>query len=192
VLLYFYGFILSTFLFHSLLTNHKEITMPRICDMIPSNYLKQADFDQNGTIVSVKGLEQKNVAQDDQEPDLKWCIYFNEFDKPMVLNTTNINAMAEACDSDNSDDWMGQEVVVYVDANINFGGKRVGGLRVRRYTQTPAPVAAPARAASSAVPVSTGLPAAAGFPIAPTQLPAPSTSVATAPSGARSPAKARR
>ncbi len=165
--------------------------MPRICDMIPSNYLKQADFDQNGTIVSVKGLEQKNVAQDDQEPDLKWCIFFTEFDKPMVLNTTNINAMAEACDSDNSDDWMGQEVVVYVDAKINFGGKRVGGLRVRRYTQTPLPVAAPARAAAPALPVSAGLPAAAGAPLAPTQLPAPITSLATAPSGAR-PAKARR
>lgn len=162
--------------------------MPRICDMIPSNYLKQADFDANGTILSVKGLEQKNVAQDDQEPDLKWVLYFHEFEKPLVLNTTNINAMAEACDSDNSDDWMGQEVVVYVDPNINFGGKRVGGLRVRRYTESPAPAAVPARAA---VPPSVGLPAAAGLP-APMQLPAATTSVSTAPLGARSPAKARR
>ncbi len=162
--------------------------MPRISDMIPSNYLKQADFDANGTIVSVKGLEQKNVAQDDQEPDLKWCIFFNEFDKPLVLNTTNINAMAEACDSENTDDWMGQEVVVYVDANINFGGKRVGGLRVRRYTETPAPAAVPVRAAT---PTSAGLPAAPGLPAA-TQLPAATTSFATAPMGARTPAKARR
>ncbi len=160
--------------------------MPRICDMIPSNYLKQSDFDANGTIVSVKSLEQKNVAQDDQEPDLKWCIFFNEFDKPMVLNTTNINAMAEACDSDNSDDWMGQEVVVYVDPNINFGGKRVGGLRVRRYTQIQTPVTAPARV---------GLPLGAGVASmvsSPTELPPATTTVATAPLGARSPAKARR
>ena len=164
--------------------------MPRICDMIPSNYLKQSDFDLNGTIVSIKSLEQKNVAQDDQEPDMKWVVYFNEFDKPLVLNTTNINAMAEACDSDHSDDWLGQEVVVYVDPNINFGGKRVGGLRVRRYTQTPAPVAAPVRAAS-ALPASTGLPAPAGSSLAPTQLPAPTSSMASAPSGTRS-AKARR
>ena len=163
--------------------------MPRICDMIPSNYLKQSDFDANGTILSVKDLEQKNVAQDDQEPDLKWVIYFNEFDKPMVLNTTNINAMAEACDSENSDDWMGQEVVVYVDPNINYGGKRVGGLRVRKYTEMPVPVAAPARA---------GLPPAAGafqapsLAPAPTVLPAPTTTLATAPLGTRTPAKARR
>jgi len=173
--------------------------MPKISEMIPSNYLKQSDFDTNGSIVSIKGLEQKNVAQDDQEPDMKWCIHFYEFDKPMVLNTTNINALADACDSEDSDHWLGQEVVVYVDPSINFGGKRVGGLRVRKY-QIPAPAMPPVRA---------GLPPAAGSAAAhplvqaaplpsaptsalPTALPPAASLAVAAPLGARSPAKARR
>jgi hypothetical protein len=195
-----------TSIFNQSIHQKEKIIMPKISEMIPSNYLKQSDFDSSGAIVTVKGLEQKNVAQDDQEPDVKWVIYFREFAKPLVLNTTNINAMAEACDSDHSDDWIGQEVVVYVDPNINFGGKRVGGLRVRKY-QTAAPVAPPVRvglppavgsgfgaalAAEGTGAVfanSSGLPASAPLP---TALPPAATTVATAPLGARSPAKTRR
>jgi hypothetical protein len=123
--------------------------MPKITEMIPSNYLKQSDFNENGLIVTVKGLENKNVAQSDEPPDPKWCVYFEEFEKPLVLNTTNINAMAEACGSENSDDWMGCEVIVYVDPHIVYAGKRVGGLRVRNYTPEQAPVHVPVRIRST-------------------------------------------
>ena len=108
--------------------------MPKISDMLPSSYLKQADIDKP-YIVTVKKLEHKNVARDDDAEEKKWLIHFAEFDRPMVLNSTNIQLMAKACHSDDTDDWIGKEVIVYTDPNISFGGKVVGGLRIRMHQE---------------------------------------------------------
>lgn len=112
--------------------------MPNINEMIPSNYLKQSDF-PDPLIVTVRKVEKKNIAMDGKPADYKWLCKFDEFEKPMVLNTTNIQLMAKACGSDNTDDWPGKEVIVYVDENVSFGGELVGGLRVRRYQAAPQP-----------------------------------------------------
>lgn len=111
----------------------------KISEMIPSAYLKQSDFDENGIIVTVSHLEEKNVARADDAPEHKWVVFFKEYpEKGMVMNSTNINLMAKACESEDTDDWTGKEVVVYVDPNVGFGGKTTGGLRIKKYTQ-PAP-----------------------------------------------------
>lgn len=111
----------------------------KISQMVPSSFLKQSDFDENGLICTVDRLEQQNVARDDEPAENKWIVFFREFDKGMVLNTTNINLLAKACDSDDTDDWTGKEVVVYVDPNVGFGGKTTGGLRIKKYHVPAAP-----------------------------------------------------
>lgn len=121
--------------------------MAKISEMLPSSYLKQTDFDESGAIVSVASVAQKNVAREDEPLEMKWLVHFNEFEKAMVLNTTNINALAKACGSDDTDDWAGKEVIVYVDPTIAYGGKIVGGLRIRKYV-----VAAPPKQAVKAAP----------------------------------------
>jgi hypothetical protein len=123
--------------------------MPKISEMIPSNYLKQSDIDQD-YIVTVKKLEHKNVARDDEPADVKWLVHFAEYEKPMVLNTTNIQLMAQACGSDDTDDWIGKEVIIYVDPNVSYGGKLVGGLRIRKHQTVVA--TAPKRAAETEIP----------------------------------------
>lgn len=113
----------------------------KISAMLPSTYLKQDDIDQP-YIVTVKKLEYKNIAKDDDTPERKWLVHFAEFDKAMVLNSTNIQLLAKACKSEETDDWIGQEVIVYTDPSISYGGKVTGGLRIRA---TEAPAAAPKR-----------------------------------------------
>ncbi len=132
--------------------------MAKISEMLPSNYLKQSDFPED-YVVTVRAIERKNIAMDGKPAEYKWLATFAEFDKPMVLNSTNIQLMAKALGSDDSDDWVGHQVVVYVDENVSFGGELVGGLRIRKHKQA-APVApkaagqrpAPARAASGVGP----------------------------------------
>lgn len=104
--------------------------MPKIGEMIESKYLKQSDVEEETEVTIVK-VGQINVAREDQEPDMKWAVRFQEFKKPMVLNSTNIQLLAKACDSEDSDDWAGKKVVIYTDPNVSFGGKLVGGLRVK-------------------------------------------------------------
>jgi len=105
--------------------------MPRISEMIQSNYLKKEDIEDD-TIVTIVGVKKANIAREDQEADYKWLIKFKEFEKPMVLNSTNIQLCAKACDSDNTDDWKGAQIVIYVDDSVSFGGKLVGGLRIKK------------------------------------------------------------
>ena len=107
--------------------------MPNINEMIESKYMKKSDLDEfdGETIVTIIGLKRANIAREDQAEEMRWLIKFKEFDKPMVLNPTNIQLAARACGSDSTDDWKGKQVILYVDENVSFGGKLVGGLRIK-------------------------------------------------------------
>jgi hypothetical protein len=82
--------------------------------------------------VTASHVEQMNVAPADQKPQMKWVLNFKEPDvKPLVLNKTNGESIARITGSDDSDDWTGAVIVLYYDPNVSFGGKLVGGIRVR-------------------------------------------------------------
>ena len=100
--------------------------------MMPSKYLKKEDIDKP-TLCTIKKLSQADVSQD-ESGDLKWTVYFNELPKPMVLNVSNINALTET-HGDETDNWPGKSIVVYVDPNVMFSGKKVGGIRLRAAKQ---------------------------------------------------------
>jgi hypothetical protein len=101
--------------------------------MIESKFLKKEDLDyENGNLVTVADLDQQNVGLADGEEDLKWCMHFKEFKKPMVLNSTNIQLATKALGTDETDEWIGKKLVIYVDDNVSFGGKLVGGIRIRK------------------------------------------------------------
>lgn len=88
-----------------------------------------------------------NVAVEGADPEYKWTMSFQETDKPMVLNSTNIQLCAKACDSEDTDDWIGKKVVLYDDPNVSFAGKLTGGIRIRApRNQQPAPTPKPSGA----------------------------------------------
>ena len=104
--------------------------MAQIGDMLESKYLKQTDVD-DAAIGTITNVVRANIGREDGPPEYKWLISFKEFEKPMVLNRTNIEAMFDACDAVDTDECIGHKLVVYVDPNISYQGKRVGGLRLR-------------------------------------------------------------
>ena len=115
----------------------------RIGEMKESKYLKKEDVGQ-GKLVTIAELGQVNVAMEDQPPEMKWVIHFNEFSKGMVLNWTNIQLIAKALGTEETDEWKGKKIVIYEDDNVSFGGKLVGGIRCRAVRQSaPQPAQAP-------------------------------------------------
>jgi hypothetical protein len=104
--------------------------MAKIGEMIESKYLKQSDVEDE-IVVTVEKVGKANVAKKGDEPEYKWLVRFKEFEKPMVLNSTNIKRLAKACDSDDTDGWIGKQAVLYVDPDVEFAGNIVGGLRIR-------------------------------------------------------------
>ena len=111
-------------------TTEEKRQMPNINQMIESKYLKQSDVDGEMEVTIVK-IGQVNVAREDEAPELKWGARFQEFQKPMVLNSTNIQLLAKACGSEESEDWIGKKITIFADPNVSFAGKLVGGLRIK-------------------------------------------------------------
>lgn len=106
--------------------------MANVGEMIESKYLKQSDVDSD-VVVTIAGVAKRNVAREGDEPEYKWLIKFEEFNKPMVLNSTNIKRLARACESNETDEWKGKKVELYVDPDVEFAGNVVGGLRIRTH-----------------------------------------------------------
>ena len=102
----------------------------RIGEMKESKYIKKEDVGQ-GKLVTIADLQQQNVAMEDQPPEMKWIIHFHEFSKGMVLNWTNVQLIAKALGTEETDEWKGKKIVLFEDANVSFGGKLTGGIRVR-------------------------------------------------------------
>jgi hypothetical protein len=98
--------------------------------MIPSKFLKKDDADP-ARVVTIRGIKQVNVAQDDKPEELKYCLFFTELDKPLVLNSTNIQLLTHYLGTDETDEWKGKKVEIYNDPSVSYGGKLTGGVRVR-------------------------------------------------------------
>lgn len=112
--------------------------MPKVSDMIVSKFLRKEDFDED-RVMTIKGVKLEDMPGD--SGDQKWVLYFREEAKGMALNVTSIRVLEKAF-GDDSDHWIGNRVKVYVDPNVSFGGKIVGGLRLmppRQGPKAPAP-----------------------------------------------------
>lgn len=105
--------------------------MPRVSQMIPSNFLKASDLlvDNDYTEVDVTII---NVAQQEMPNDgaAKWVVHFKEFDKGLVLNVTNTRKLGELC-GDLSEDWIGKRARLHV-VPVVFRGEEVASIRVKQ------------------------------------------------------------
>lgn len=102
--------------------------MALVKDMIQSKFLRKEDFDED-QVCTIRDCKLENVGKED-DAEQRWVLYFREREKGMVLNVTTIRVLEQAYGGD-SDHWVGNKVMVYVDPNVSFGGKVVGGLRLR-------------------------------------------------------------
>lgn len=113
--------------------------MPNINDMMPSKYLKQSDVEPP-KIVTISGIQQVNLAKDNEAKKIRFALTFEELDKPLVMNKTNIKRCAKACNSEETDEWVGKKIKLYFDEEVEFGGEQVGGIRITSAKKAPAVV----------------------------------------------------
>lgn len=94
-----------------------------------SSYLTKEDFPRPalGTIAK---LTQETLKNEDGANETKWCMHFEEYDRGLLLNKTNIRLVASILGND-TNSWMGRQIVVYNDPTVAFGGRVVGGIRLR-------------------------------------------------------------
>jgi hypothetical protein len=110
-----------------------------VSELRESKFLRKEDCGP-GILVTVHSVSQQNVAKEGAPEEMKWVMHFNEDYNPLVLNITNGQIIALITGSDDSDAWTGVELVAYHDPNVSFGGKLVGGVRLRAPRKKSVPV----------------------------------------------------
>lgn len=100
-------------------------------EAFPSNYVSKDDVEPAvvWTIASVVCVE---MDGDDGRKKNPPVAYFKEEEaKPLILNNTNWMVLEDLYGED-SDLWIDKPIELYKDPAVMFGGKRVGGVRVRK------------------------------------------------------------
>jgi hypothetical protein len=105
----------------------------RTNDLFPSKYLKAEDVKAKQIVATISYMKQELVGQG-QDQKLKPVLYL-ENQKPIVLNKTNTEVLEEAFGD--SEDWPGHKIKIYC-VKVDFGGKRVDGLRLDPIVPKPA------------------------------------------------------
>lgn len=91
------------------------------------SHLKQHDV-PTATLVTV--TDTSSVDFEDP-PETKMVLHFAELEKGLVMNKTNISVAIATFGSSDTSQWKGKQIILYADPSISFGGKVVGGLRLR-------------------------------------------------------------
>jgi len=102
-------------------------------DAFPSRYLQTATVKAKPIVATISHVEMEKVGHgvdQKQKPVLHL-----EGEKPMVLNRTNFETLADAFGD--SDDWSGHKIKVYC-ARTQYAGKAMDGLRVEAIVPKPA------------------------------------------------------
>jgi len=105
--------------------------MPDIDTMKTSKYLKKEDVGR-GILVTIGSISSEEPNNENRFTATVWFIHFNELQKPLWTNVTHREQIAEYLGSRNSDNWTGQQVVLFHDQSVtNQTGQRVGGIRIK-------------------------------------------------------------
>jgi len=96
-----------------------------------SKWLKKEDvaaLSPARRLTVVERFAEEPVGEGDE---LKPVCYFQGIDKGWPINTTALEVLSEITGSDDTDDYVGAAVEIFVDPNVQYQGRRVGGIKLR-------------------------------------------------------------
>ena len=93
-----------------------------------SKFLKAKDVKQPVT-VTITQVDCEEFKEDGN----KLVVYFRELEQGLIPAKTVIATLNElfSPEHEETDDWIGKQVILFNDPNVLYSGKRVGGLRVK-------------------------------------------------------------
>jgi hypothetical protein len=95
-----------------------------------SKFLSAADVGDRKIRTRITKVKKAELRGNDGTARVRFVLYLEGIDKPMVLNSTNMNELVGKLGR-NPANWKGAAVGLYVDPNVTYAGKRVAGLRLR-------------------------------------------------------------
>ncbi len=101
-------------------------------DIFPSQYISAADLGNKEFALTIASAAMEMVGNDDEKKK-KLIVRFQEAEKGLVCNVSNFDMIA-FIHGDDTDGWVGKEVVLYATP-VNFKGKTVMGIRIKQATE---------------------------------------------------------
>ena len=95
-----------------------------------SKYFSKEDATPE-VLVEIAYMDQQEV-EDNGVVELCPVLHFNGDYKPLILNMTNRELLKFATGMNTVDDVRGQQVILWNDETIMFGGKMTGGTRIKK------------------------------------------------------------
>src|SRR5580700_9421758 len=96
-------------------------------DVFPSKWLQASDIEDD-TEVTISNVITEEMPDGEVE---KSVVYFRELDKGLILNISNWNAIEELTGQEDSDDWEGHKITLFFNPDVEYKGKKTGGIRIR-------------------------------------------------------------
>ena len=105
-------------------------------------YLKKEDLSEpiNTTLLWVK---EEKVTAPGKGTKTRLVAYFDGLSKGLVINMANAETLAELTGTDDYEKWADTTVQLYVDPDVKYGGKKTGGIRIRKPGTSTVPVHEP-------------------------------------------------
>lgn len=107
--------------------------MPNINDSFSSKYLRASDIGEEGAsaVVTIMRVGMESMKNQSGQQETRPTLTFREFDKPLVLNKTNAKKIASLLKSQDTDDWIDQQIQLF-STETEFGGDTVACIRVKQ------------------------------------------------------------
>ena len=104
-----------------------------------AKYLKKEDI-PSPVNTSILWIKEEEVTAPGKGTETRLVLYFDGLKKGLVLNQANADALAEITGTDDYEKWAATPVQLCVDPDVTYGGKKVGGVRIRKPTPVSVPV----------------------------------------------------
>lgn len=105
--------------------------MPRGSDIYSSPWLKAENLQDDEETFTITGSS-IGTFEDKGKEKSQIVLNFRETEKKFGLNVTNYSVLKEIFGSDDSDDWIGNQVVLFVTQTTMTDGRQVDCLRIKK------------------------------------------------------------
>lgn len=103
--------------------------MAKLSEAFPSKYLVAADFEDGDVTATILSADIDTVGQG-ADAAQKIIIKLKGYSKPFVCNKVNGGTISKVLGSDDTDDWIGKQIVIGA-SEVEFKGDMVMSIRVR-------------------------------------------------------------
>lgn len=103
----------------------------KVSDVFQSKYLKCADLDGAEMLVVIEKVDLVTFKERDGRDKIQPLLFFQNVEKPFGCNITNARTIEHLLGTDEMDDWIGKEIVLYPSVTTASDGKPVDCIRIR-------------------------------------------------------------